>query len=79
MWDIRRLEKDVSFHSRLTYAGQSGRILAVAPCQDGQSVASGSGSGSVHVWRVEYTTRAGGIAPDKYTGEVGTLYPQVLL
>lgn len=60
----------MSFRSRLTYTGQAGRILACAPCEGGASVASGSADGSVHVWRVEYTTRAGG-APDRYTGIVG--------
>ena len=39
----------------------------MAACHDGQSVASGSSNGSIHVWRVEYTARAGG-APDRYTG-----------
>lgn len=67
VWDVRRLERDVAFHSRITYTGQQGRITSVAGVQDGQSVASASAAGSVHVWRVEYTTRVGG-APDKYTG-----------
>ena len=35
-------------------------------------MASGSSNGSVHVWRVDYVTRAGGM-PDKYTGFQGTL------
>jgi phosphoinositide-3-kinase regulatory subunit 4 len=67
VWDVRRLERDVSFRSRLTYAGQTGPIMAVSGAEDGQSAASASASGSLHVWRVEYTTRAGG-APDKFTG-----------
>ena len=46
---------------------QGGRITAVACCEDSQSVASASAAGSVHVWRVEYTSRPGG-APDRYTG-----------
>ncbi|KAK9817197.1 hypothetical protein WJX72_010933 [[Myrmecia] bisecta] len=70
VWDCRRLEKDVSFRSRLTYTGQGGRILACTACQDAQSVASGSSNGSVHVWRVE-TVRAGNGAADRYTGIVG--------
>lgn len=70
VWDCRRLEKDVSFRSRLTYTAQAGRITSVAACQDGQTVASGSGSGSIHVWRVEYAGRAGG-APERYTGILG--------
>lgn len=68
VWDIRRLERDVSFASRLTYAGQSGRITSVCAVLDGGSVASASSSGSLHVWRVEYTSKPGGWAPDKYRG-----------
>lgn len=48
-----------------------GRITAVAACHDGQSVASGSSAGSIHIWRVEYTSRVGG-APDRYTGVTHT-------
>ena len=131
IWDSRRLEKDISFRSKLTYASQvqrfacsgsargtspeqwlrslpitsrlcllglspgtpsdpglhlrkgskarsssgvvwaqGGKILACAACEDSQSVASASSSGSVHVWRVEYTSRSGG-APDRYTGIIG--------
>lgn len=57
VWDCRRLERDVAFRSRLTYAGQGGRITAVAACQEGQSMVSASSNGSLHVWRVEYTCR----------------------
>ena len=49
---------------------QGGKILACAACEDSQSVASASSSGSLHVWRVEYTSRSGG-APDRYTGIIG--------
>jgi phosphoinositide-3-kinase regulatory subunit 4 len=70
VWDVRRLERDVSFQSRLTYAGQTGRITAVAGCGPGAaSIASASSRGSLHVWQVEYVQRAGGGAPEKYTGE----------
>lgn len=71
VWDCRRLEKDVSFRSRLTYTAQSGRITSVAACQDSQSIASGSAAGSIHVWRVEYAGRAGA-APERYTGIIST-------
>jgi hypothetical protein len=74
----------MSFHSRLTYAAQTGRITALCCCggsgdtpgstgtaaspwSSGTTVASGSSSGSLHLWRPEYTTRQGGV-PDKYTG-----------
>ena len=63
------------FSSRAMYA-QGGKILACAACEDSQSVASASSSGSVHVWRVEYTSRSGG-APDRYTGIIGIPQPLV--
>ncbi|KAL3131972.1 hypothetical protein ABBQ38_007667 [Trebouxia sp. C0009 RCD-2024] len=67
VWDCRKLEKDVSFKSRLTYTAQEGKITSCTACEDGQSIASGSSNGSVHLWRVEYVTPPGGM-PDKYTG-----------
>ena len=45
-------------------------MLCCTACEDGQTIASGSSNGSVHVWRVEYVTRSGGL-PDKYTGFQG--------
>lgn len=49
----------------LWFAG--GKITSCTACEDGQSIASGSSNGSVHLWRVEFVTRSGGM-PDKYTG-----------
>jgi len=67
IWDCRKLEKDISFKSRLTYSKQGGRILSCASLlQSKQSVASASSDGSVHLWNVEYVTRQG--LPDQYTG-----------
>lgn len=79
VWDIRRLERDVSFASRLTYAGQSGRIMGLCPVLDGSSVASGSSSGSLHVWHVDYSSKPGGWAPDKYRGQSRHLLSATLL
>lgn len=53
---------------------QGGKILACAACEESQSVASASAAGSVHVWRVEYTSRSGG-APDRFTGIIGARPP----
>ena len=67
IWDCRKLEKDISFKSRLTYSYQGGRILSCASMiHSKQSVASASSDGSVHLWNVEYVTRQG--IPEKYTG-----------
>eukprot|EP00798_Chlamydomonas_sp_ICE-L_P013060 gene13060-3672_t len=50
VWDLGHLERDVSFHSRLTYAAQSGRITSVTAVEEDVSVASASTSGSIHVF-----------------------------
>ena len=66
LWDCGRLDRDVSFRSRLTYASQGGRVTALAMLSDDDhAVASASDNGSVHVWRPEYVERkptAGGEA-----------------
>ena len=53
IWDSRRLERDVSFRSRLTYASQGGKIKTACVLSENR-VCSGSDRGSVHVWRVDY-------------------------
>lgn len=61
LWDCGRLERDVSFRSRLTYGSQGGRVTALVSLDDDDRVvASASDNGSVHAWRVEYVERKGG-------------------
>lgn len=73
IWDARRIEKDVAFQSRLTYASQGGKITSVASTSESHIV-SGSDNGTVHAWRVEYVTKDAGKTPqwrpvpDRYTG-----------
>ena len=58
LWDCTRLERDVSFRARLTYASQGGKVTALlAGAGHAHAVASASDDGSVHVWRVEYVER----------------------
>ena len=59
LWDRGRLERDVSFRSRLTYASQGGKVTALLAGAGGDphAVASASDDGSVRVWRVEYVER----------------------
>ncbi|KAK9863176.1 hypothetical protein WJX84_011949 [Apatococcus fuscideae] len=70
IWDCRRLEQDVAFASRLTYTAQGGHILTCTACEEGQSIASGSSNGSIHVWRVETSGRSNN-APERYVGFTG--------
>ena len=73
LWDCGRLERDVSFRSRLTYASQGGRVTALVSLDDDDRiVASASDNGSVHAWRVEYVERkGGGAASSSGEGEGG--------
>ena len=78
LFDLCRLERDVSFRSRLTYASQGGRVVALAALSDDDhAVASASDNGTVHVWRPEFVSRressadVGGRTPpavERYTG-----------
>lgn len=72
LWDCTRLERDVSFRSRLTYASQGGRVTALVSLDDGggdHAVASASDNGSVHAWRVEYVERGGPSGGSNSRGE----------
>eukprot|EP00163_Fabomonas_tropica_P003388 TRINITY_DN12891_c0_g4_i1.p1 TRINITY_DN12891_c0_g4~~TRINITY_DN12891_c0_g4_i1.p1 ORF type:complete len:1652 (-),score=398.10 TRINITY_DN12891_c0_g4_i1:5-4960(-) len=67
IWDGQRIEKDVTNRSRLTYSSQAGKISALAICENTHSVASASSEGSIHVFRVDYTSKNDG-SVDKYSG-----------
>ena len=51
---------------------QGGHIMSCTACEDGQSIASGSSNGSIHVWRVETAGRSNN-APERYIGFTGAL------
>eukprot|EP00850_Spirogloea_muscicola_P015320 SM000116S24241 [mRNA] locus=s116:231404:242857:- [translate_table: standard] len=70
VWDCRRLERDVSFRSRLTYAGFVGEPGAGVACVDmlgDHEVAAAGGRGEVHIFHVDYVPRQAGSA-EKYVG-----------
>ena len=68
IWDCRRLERDISFRSRLTYHLQSeGRALHVSILGDGHQVAAASSKGTIRVFTVDYVARQGG-STERYTG-----------
>ncbi|GLJ26656.1 hypothetical protein SUGI_0518430 [Cryptomeria japonica] len=67
IWDSRRLEKDITFRSRLTYSVGDGRALHVAMFANGPQVAVASSSGRIHVFSVNYLLREDG-SIDRYTG-----------
>ncbi|XP_024396466.1 serine/threonine-protein kinase VPS15 isoform X3 [Physcomitrium patens] len=68
IWDCRRLERDISFRSRLTYPLQSdGRALHVSILGGGHQVAAASSKGTIHVFTVDYVARQGSVT-ERYTG-----------
>ncbi|CAM6126892.1 unnamed protein product [Calypogeia fissa] len=67
VWDCRRLERDISFRSRLTYDFPYGRVLCVKMLSDGHQVAAASSSGAIHVLNIDYQARLGG-SNERYTG-----------
>ncbi|KAH9304628.1 hypothetical protein KI387_009032, partial [Taxus chinensis] len=66
IWDSRRLEKDITFRSRLTYSVGDGRALHVTMFASGSQVAVASSSGIIHVFSVNYLSREDG-SIDRYT------------
>ncbi|XP_024383874.1 serine/threonine-protein kinase VPS15 isoform X3 [Physcomitrium patens] len=68
IWDCRRLERDISFRSRLTYPLQNdGRALHVSILGGGHQVAAASSEGNIHVFTVDYVARQGN-STERYTG-----------
>lgn len=67
IWDSRRLEKDISFRSRLTYSLDDGRALHVTMFSGGSQVAVASSRGTINVFSVDYVPRGGG-SVERYSG-----------
>eukprot|EP01018_Ginkgo_biloba_P018920 Gb_24427 [translate_table: standard] len=67
IWDTRKLEKDISFQSRLTYPLDKGRALHVAMLASGPQVAVASSSGTIYVFSVDYVPKERG-SVERYSG-----------
>eukprot|EP00002_Diphylleia_rotans_P021597 TRINITY_DN4200_c0_g1_i1.p1 TRINITY_DN4200_c0_g1~~TRINITY_DN4200_c0_g1_i1.p1 ORF type:complete len:1490 (+),score=267.46 TRINITY_DN4200_c0_g1_i1:48-4517(+) len=67
IWDCQRIDKHITNRSVLAYDSQGGRINSIVICEGTHSIACASENGSVHVFRVEYSTKEGGV-PHRYTG-----------
>ncbi|KAL3532546.1 hypothetical protein ACH5RR_006067 [Cinchona calisaya] len=68
VWDSKRLEKDISFRSRLTYSLDGSRALCVAVIQGSAQVVVGACDGTIHMFSVDYTSRGLGNVVEKYSG-----------
>ena len=56
IWDVKAIDKEIATCSRVTYAGQGGRVTSLTIVDNSHSVVSASDNGSLHVWRVDYGT-----------------------
>ncbi|KAJ3698963.1 hypothetical protein LUZ61_002668 [Rhynchospora tenuis] len=70
IWDTRKLEKDISFRSRLTYGlGNGGaRALCAEMLRGTAQVVAGASDGTLHMFSVEYVSRGLGSVVERYSG-----------
>ncbi|KAJ3398997.1 Serine/threonine-protein kinase [Chytriomyces hyalinus] len=68
IWDCRRLERNVTNKSRLTYSKQGGHIRSLAFLQNHNVLASTSDNGSIHISRVEYMSASNPSGAARYAG-----------
>lgn len=70
VWDSRKLEKDISFRSKLTYPLEGSRALCTAMIQGSAQVVVGACDGKIHMFSVDYISRGLGNVIEKYSGVV---------
>lgn len=68
IWDPRRLEKDISFRSRLTYPLEGSRALCATMIHGSTQVAVGACDGKMHIFSVDHISRGLGNVVEKYSG-----------
>lgn len=68
VWDSRKLEKDISFRSRLTYPLEGSRALCTAMLRGSAQVIVGACDGMIHMFSVDYISRGLGNVVEKYSG-----------
>ncbi|OMO58344.1 phosphoinositide 3-kinase regulatory subunit 4 [Corchorus olitorius] len=68
VWDSRKLEKDISFRSRLTYHLEGSRALCTAMLRNSAQVVVGACDGTIHLFSVDHISRGLGNVVEKYSG-----------
>ncbi|XP_038879690.1 serine/threonine-protein kinase VPS15 [Benincasa hispida] len=68
VWDSRKLEKDISFRSRLTYHLEGSRALCAAMLRGSAQVVVGSCDGLIHMFSVDYFSKGIGNVAEKCSG-----------
>lgn len=67
IWDTRKLEKDISFRSRLTYHLENGRALCTTMLHSTPQVVVGASDGVLHSFNIDYLKQPGNVV-EKYSG-----------
>ncbi|KAL5987755.1 Serine/threonine-protein kinase [Asimina triloba] len=68
IWDTRKLEKDISFRSRLTYSLEGSRALCSTMLRGSAQVVVGASDGTIHMFSVDYISRGLGNVVERYSG-----------
>ena len=68
IWDSRKLEKDISFRSRLTYHVEGSRALCAAMLWGSAQVIVGASDGLIHMFSIDHISRGLGNVVEKYSG-----------
>lgn len=68
VWDSRKLEKDISFRSRLTYHLEGSRALCATMLRNSAQVVIGACDGMIHTFSVDYISKGLGNIVEKYSG-----------
>ncbi|ESW24959.1 hypothetical protein PHAVU_004G175100 [Phaseolus vulgaris] len=68
IWDSRKLEKDISFRSKLTYHLEGSRVLCAAMLPGSAQVIIGASDGFIHMFSVDHISKGLGHVVEKYSG-----------
>ncbi|KAI4350784.1 hypothetical protein L6164_005200 [Bauhinia variegata] len=68
IWDFRKLGKDISFRSRLTYHLEGSRALCAAMLRGSAQVIVGACDGFIHMFSVDHISRGLGNVVEEYSG-----------
>ncbi|KAL7093690.1 hypothetical protein ACP275_11G054800 [Erythranthe tilingii] len=68
IWDCKKLEKDISFRSRLTYSLGGSRAMCVTVLQGSTQIVAGASDGTIHMFSVDHISRGLGNVVENYSG-----------
>lgn len=68
LWDSRKLEKDISFRSKLTYSLEGNRALCTIMLRNSAQIIVGSCDGTIHMFSIDCMSKGLGNVVEKYSG-----------